>query len=247
MSSVIKAGDSRTASRGVFSLDLRDIASKAEETLVAARSEAAGIVKAAQRQAGDESSSIKKAAHQEGFERGLAEGRAAGEKMAMETAAKRFSADQSALLLSLTKMLAEFGRQREQLYVSSRRDVVILAVAIASRIASKFSIMEQVAPEIAAEACAEALALIRESTDVVISANPADTAAISRLTVELARTLKSAGHVRINEDANIPRGGISVASAETRIDAGINDRVERIADELVDNWRERMNELNIRP
>lgn len=244
---VIKAGDSRVVMGGALGLDLRDIAAKAEEMLAAARRQATAIVAAAREQAIVERESIQQASRDEGYARGVAEGRAAGESSAIESAARKFATDQSKLLSALKSALTNFEHRREQFYSAARRDVVILAVAIASRIARRFSAMEDLAPEIAADACREALLLVREATDVTITTNPADLAAVGELATELSQTLKSLTHVRVVEDERIDRGSVRVGTSDTRIDASIQDRVERIANELVDHWRDRMNSLGVSP
>lgn len=244
---VIKAGDSRVVMNTARSLDLRDIAAKADEMLAAARAQASAIVAAAHDQANAERASIHQASRAEGYARGLAEGLLAGEKSAIESAARKFAADQSGLLSALSAALTEFEHRREQFYSAARRDVVILAVAIASRIARRFAMMEELAPEIAADAAREALQLVREATDVTIVTHPADLAAVRELATELSQTLKSLTHLRVVEDEQIDRGSVRVGTSDTRIDASIQDRIERIADELVDHWRDRMNSLGISP
>lgn len=244
---IIKAGDARAVTRGLYSLDLRDIAEKAESMLAAARAEAESIIAAARAQARTDGESIRQAASDEGFAKGFAEGQKKGEATALDAAARKFSTDQAQLLKTLQAALLEFSRKREQLYVSARRDVVVLAIAIAARIAKRFREIEDVAPHIAAEACAGAMSHLREATDVLIAVNPADAAAVEQLTRELSRTLKGVNHVRMVEDADVARGGVRVSTADTSIDAAINSRVERIADDLVETWRERLRELPIEP
>ncbi len=244
---IIKAGDARSVTQGLYSLDLRDIAEKAESTLAAARAQAEAILAEARQRATREADAIRKAAHDEGYARGLAEGQARGEAASLQSASKNFVNEQAALLKTLQSLLSEFNRRREQLYVAARRDVVVLAIAIASRVAKRFGSIEEIAPQIAAEACGEAMSILRASTDVTISVHPADAAAVEQLTNELSAALKSLDHVRLVEDADVARGGVRVSTADTTIDASINGRIERIADELVETWRERMRELPIEP
>jgi len=244
---VIKAGDARLNPHGGYSLDLRDIAGKADELLAAARAEADSIFAGARNRAAADAASVRRDAEQQGHAKGFEEGRAAGEKTAREAAQKRFALDHAALLSSLSATLAEFDRQKQQFHVAARRDVVLLAVAIASRIAKSFSAMDDIAPQLASDACAEALALVREATDVSVACHPADAAAIEEVTPEMSRALKSAAHIRVVHDSTVQRGGVSVSTSDTRVDASINQRIERIAGELVENWRHRLAELNVEP
>jgi len=246
MSSVIiKNGQAARPSGGPCALDLRDIARQAELMLAAARGQAERIVSDARAHASAQAEAIRWAAFNEAREEGLGEGRAVGQETALAEAREEFARSQASLVSTLTRLLTDFNERREHLYAAARRDVVVLAVAIASRITDKFSCMADVAPDAAVQACEEALTLLREATEVHIHTNPEDAAAIEDLEQQLARTLKSSPHVRIVEDAGIGRGGVLVQTADAAIDATITTRIERIADELMSDWRMRLKELPI--
>ncbi len=242
---IIKAGDVGRVTRSLASLDLRDIAGQAEAMLAAARVEAERIIDDARCQADAGRVAVRQAAHDEGLAEGLAEGRAAGHEAALTEAREQFAADQSALQSALSKLLADLGERREQLYASARRDVVVLAIVIASRIVRRFASLEAVAPEAATEAGEEALGLLQATSDVVVRTHPDDAAAIERLAGQLAEQTRESRHVRIVEDESVGRGGVHVAAADTAIDATIGTRIERIADELVTDWRDRAEALGI--
>lgn len=248
MSSVIiKNGQAARPSGGPCALDLRDIARQAELMLAAAQGQAEKIVSDARARASKQAEAIRQSAFNEAREEGLAEGRAVGQETALAEARERFSKGQESLVSTLTKLLTDFNERREHLYAEARRDVVVLAVAIAGRIAGKFSCMADVAPDAAVQACEEALAMLREATEVHIRTHPDDAAAIEDLQQQLARTLKSSPHMRIVEDTEIERGGVKVRTADATVDATITTRIERIADELMSDWRVRLKELPIQP
>ena len=245
MSGIIKANDTRHTSRGMYSLDLRDIAREAESIVAAARAEAERIVEDARARAEVEGRSTKEAARREGHGQGMTEGRASGRAAALAEAREEFGRKQESLVTALSKLVGDFDKRREYLYAACRRDVVVLAVAIASRICERFAGMADEASDAAVRACEEALSMVRGATDVVIRVHPEDSAALAQMADQLASSVKSSRHVRIVDDPAIGRGGVEVGAADSTIDATIRSRVEHIADELVTDWRRRMKELSL--
>lgn len=245
MSSVIKAHDQMRLSSGLHSLDLRDIAKQAESFLASARAEAERIVQEARAQAEVERQSIHQVATRKGYDQGLVKGAEAGREKALAEAKASFSEDQDLLVSTLSKLIGDFDERRERLYAAARLDVVVLAIAIASRLSEKFSLMEDIAPDAAVQACREALVLLRDATEVVIRVHPEDSAALGHLADQLASAMKTSRHFRIVEDHDIDRGGVKVEASDSSVDATITARIERIADELVTDWRKRMKDLSI--
>jgi flagellar assembly protein FliH len=242
---LIKAGDARVLTRGMYGLDLRDISRQADATLSEARAEAERIVADALQQGQEQRQAVLQEARREGYEKGLAEGRAAGQEAGLTQCRQEFADQQADLISSLTGLFEAFSARREQMYLAARRDVVVLAVAIARRLARKLTAIEEVASDAATEACAEALELVRGATDATVRIHPRDRAALQRVAEELAGSMESSRHIRLLDDASVGRGGVIVETAESTIDATIDARVERIADELVTDWRERTKALSL--
>ncbi len=242
---IIKAGESRCITRGLYSLELRDIAEQAEAMLASASAEAETIVHEARSRAQSEQENIRRSAHREGYDKGIAEGRSAGHDAALAEARERFSREQSTLVSALTKLVENFDQRREQLYTAARRDVVVLAIAIGTRITERFAMMEGIDTGAAEQACGEALRLVEKASDVVIRTHPDDAVSIQHLSEQLETVVKRSRHVRIVEDEAVDRGGVAVEATDGKIDASIQSRVRRIADELVTDWRERMKALSI--
>ena len=237
---VIKAGDTRVGSRGLYSLDLRDIAGQADAMLSEARSEGARIVAETRQRVEAERETVRRAAYREGYEQGLARGAEAGRAAALEEARQRLGREQASLVSALQSLAEAFRAQREKLYLAARRDVVVLAIAIARRIAGN---LDGMAGEAAAEACREALELIGGATEAVVRAHPDDRQALETLAQSLSKAMQSPGHLRLVEDASVGRGGVVVETGDCTVDARAAARVERIANELVADWRERTKAL----
>lgn len=244
---VIKAQDAAPPSRGRFGLELRDIARQADGLLAAARQQAERIVFEARKRGEEEIEAARRRGYEEGLNRGLAEGRESGRSAALAEARAAFAEDQKSLTAALSQFCAEFSRRREQFHVSARRDAIVLAIAIASRVVRRLQDLPEAVSDAAAEACREALALIGEATTVVVRSNPEDCAALDRLAESLSESLKGIQSLRIVADADVARGGVIIQTAEGAIDATVNGRIERIADELASDWRRRMTELGIEP
>ncbi len=236
---IIKAGEARVLSRGLRSLDLRDIARQAESMLDRARAEAATIRETARREAEAERELIRQTAHRRGHEEGLAQGREAGKAEALAEARQQFAEQQAALAAELRAILAGFGEQRERMYIAARRDVIVLAIAVARRLAGRLASWEAAANAAAAQACREALDLIGSATEATIRVHPADWQTVSMLARELGEQMRIAGAVRVVEDESVGRGGVVIGTADCVVDGRAAARVERIADELVSDWRDR--------
>jgi flagellar assembly protein FliH len=244
MSSLIKAGDSRITSRGVYSLDLRSISDQAQLRLADAQAQATKIVFEARAVAEAQRESIEKSAREKGYHEGLEKGRSEGREAALTEARAQFAAQHSALVDSLTSLLEQFSARREEFLVAAKRDVVVLAIAIASRIFPRLNNFGE-HTEAAVDSCKEALAAIGKVTQATIRVHPDDSAALTQFCDRLKEKLADAPHLHLVDDPEVGRGGIILRTADTLIDATIATRLERIADELVTNWRSRAGELSI--
>ncbi len=256
---IIKAGEHKPLAKGACRLDLRDISAMAETALSAARSEADRIVARAGEQAAAERDAVRETARREGYEVGFETGQQAGREEALEASRQAFATDQASLVAALTSLVREFTAKREHMLLAARRDVVVLAIAIARRLSRRLAGMEDVAPDMAIEACEQALSLIRNQTDVVVHVHPHDAAAMHRFLdgnagrpgeeaaspADAARAMAASDHFRIVEDEKIGQGGLLIETADGRVDATVSGRVDRVADELVAAWRLRWRELGL--
>lgn len=256
--SVIKSGEHRPPAKGLFRLDLRDISANVESTLARARAEAEQIAGRARKLAEAELAAAREKGQREGFERGLAEGRETGRQEALGASTRQFASDQESLVSALTTLVDGFGARREEFFLCARRDVVVLAVSIARRLSKRIPRVDGEAARAAIDACEEALALIGKTTEVLIRVHPDDLGVLERyfqdhtgdggrpeVLAAAGRAISSARGCRLVGDAAVERGGALVGTSECDVDATLDGRVERIADELEATWRERSSELGI--
>lgn len=250
---IIKSGMTDGPIRGMYAVDLRDIAAQADEALSRARAEADRLLEAAREQAVVEREAARAAGYRAGHETGLADGRKAGHDEASRAVREQFSADQAPVVSAMTEMVETFRTRREQLFLAARRDVVVLSIVIAQRLVSQLAGMDEAAPAMAMDACAEAIALLGKRTEVTARVHPEDLAAMHRLldgdgdriATDAARAIAAAEHIRLVADEDVDRGGAIVRAADCEVDATVNERVTRIADELVTGWRARRVELGL--
>lgn len=236
---IIKAGEARLLSHGLRSLDLRDIAKQAEAMLDRARVEAAAIIETARREAEAERELVRQTAHRRGHEEGLAQGRQAGEAQALAEAREQFAEQQAGPVAELQMLLATFGEQRERMYLAARRDVIVLAMAIARRVVGGLADLDGTSNAAAVQACAEALELLGGVTEATILVHPADWQAVSTFAGQLGEQMQITGAVQVLKDETVGRAGVIVRTADCVIDGRAAARVERIADELITDWRGR--------
>ncbi|QOJ03818.1 MAG: hypothetical protein HRU71_10135 [Planctomycetia bacterium] len=243
--SVIKAGDARLATRGMYSLDLRDIEHEAAQVLAAARAQAERIIAEARAAAHAQSELTRQTAHREGYAQGQARGQETGHAAALEEARARFAEEHAALGRALTEALAAFAARREQLYAEARRDVVLLGATIASRVWSRLAADESVVTQVALGAMGEALEMVGRATQAMVRVNPADAAALERFAASVQGVAEESSHIRIVADESVARGGVRIETADSVVDATIAQRLDRVADELVSGWRERLAALGL--
>lgn len=248
---VIKAGEATPIPQGGLRLELRDVSEKVEKTLHDARREAEVILQSARNKAHAERTMLNDKARREGHEAGIALGRKQGYEQALSEAREKFAADQGKLIAALTAMAAEFNRRREEFYVAAKQDAVLLGIEIARRLAGRLGEIGDPS-EGAQEAARAALELVGKATEVMICVHPEDRAALDCLVKASAlgapamdAALSRTRHIQLIEDGSIQRGGVVVKTADCELDATVGGRLDRIADELLAQWRERRAALGI--
>lgn len=246
MSSLIKAGSDGHAARGLMGLNLRDVKRDADEVSSRARAEATQIIADSRAAAEREREAIFDAARAEGYQAGLDAGRKEGREAGLAESRAAFEKNQGQLTATLKQLVDEFGDQRDSLYAQSRRDVVLLALVVASRFVKQLTNDEAATGEIAVQATEEALELLRGATDVRIRVHPADAAALELFVENVGERVSSSRHLQMIEDETVGRGGVLIESAQTTIDGTIDARIEKITSELIEHWRERLAELNLK-
>ena len=164
---------------------------------------------------------IRERARQEGFERGLAEGREAAAIAERERHAK----EAAPLGDVLRAAAAAIGEKRAELAAAAERELVRLSVRIAEKI-----VKAEVASgaRVAVENLRRAIALAARRREVRARVNPADLEAVEKFLPELRRELVDLGPVALEADPAVARGGAVVVTPEGAVDADILSQLNEI-------------------
>ncbi|MFQ5767369.1 MAG: FliH/SctL family protein [Acidobacteriota bacterium] len=150
------------------------------------------------------------AGYDAGFARGVEEGREAGER---ETAGLRLR-----LARALEKM-ATLSRERVQLH---EKDLVRLALAMASRLVRRQVRQEQ---ELVRRTFKEALETFSVGRPLQVRVHPADADALWMLSPELA----GMNEISIRQDRSLEPGDLVVTDGATEVDARISSQIAALA------------------
>ncbi len=164
---------------------------------------------------------IREQARRDGFEAGLAEGREAAAKA--ERARLGLEAAPLAGLLRSAAQAVE--ARRAELAAGAERDLLRLSVRIAEKIVkAEVESGRRVAPE----NLRRAVALAVRRGELRVRLHPADLAMVDAFLPELRRELGDLGHVGLEADEAVERGGVVVVTAEGRVDAQLRTQIEEI-------------------
>ncbi len=233
-------------------LDLGDLQRQGEVLVDRARARAAQIVAQGE---GERARLIADAAalgKAEGLAAGRAEGEAAGRVAGHAAALAEHGAMLTALEAAWTGALEAFVGQRERMLDDARREIVTLAVLLASRVVKRTVAIE---PSVVADQMEAVLGLVMRPSRVVLRVNPADRAAAEQALPGLVAKFGTVAHAAIEDDATLSRGScvarLQPADGKSgdgsgggggggiggEIDASIETQLVRMAEALVPGVR----------
>jgi flagellar assembly protein FliH len=228
---LIKRADADSAHHRRVSLDLGDLARRAELMREAAGAEAERIVREAHEErrrilsgAGEEG---RAAGFASGRADGLAEGRERGRGEALEEYRDRLAQTEAAWL----EMVRAFEADRERLLTEGRRAVIELAVAIAERVVHRAIEMDASVVE---DQLRELLALVGGPSTLVVRIHPDDEALVREVLPALREQLVGGVHIRLAPDSEVGRGScVARTLGGAVIDASIQTQLDRLVRELL--------------
>ncbi|UCD28304.1 MAG: hypothetical protein JSV03_14655 [Planctomycetota bacterium] len=183
--------------------------------------------------ASNESVAIKQAASQEGYragyEEGFAEGQIAGRDRALAEAAEKFKEQQSSLIGTCKQLIAGIDADRKAWYVSARRDLIDLAMAIARRVVLHVGQRERNAVLANLE---EGIQLAGARSEVTIIVNPVDADAARLFADSLIEVSRQWEHVRVIAEPEVSPGGCRIQWGTGAVDATLETQLDRIHAEL---------------
>lgn len=219
----------REARMSTASFSLADLAAQGRALVAQAEARAADILHRAE----DDAQRLAEERRREGFERGLAEGRAAGLQQlrteARDTVLREQREHFAQLSSALATALADFDRARRRLLALAEQGLVDLAVAVAAR-ACKLA--AGATPRAALENARQAVALVAPRDDLELRFHPADLELLRAAAPGLVTGAAELAHARLVADERVTRGGCLLTSAAGEVDATLETQLERIAEAL---------------
>lgn len=212
-------------------VSLRDLQHHADGILAEARAQSQRLLAEAEAR----SRELFEQRRAEGYTRGFAEGRAAGEKSlgqeARQTALTEARAEMSALLETLRGCLAEFDGQKRRALALAQTGIIRLAWQIARRVCK--CLAESPHADSAVANASAALEMAQHEHDLRLHLHPFDHAAIIELGPALAKLGPRMKHVELVADETLSRGGCVLHLRDGTIDAGIDVQLDRVAEALL--------------
>jgi flagellar assembly protein FliH len=245
---VIKSAEAQRRGMSLAPLDLRDVQHEADAILSAARREAEDIRRRAEAEAAEfvaqarqrligAMALAKQRGHEDGIKRGLAAGEEKGRAEALEAARGAFATASTGAVSALASLASSWKDAHRMLFHDARQDVLAMAIAVARRVAPR---LPEIDPGVAADACGAALAMIGAAHSLTIRLHPDDLDAVKTLLDERIAGLGDAAHVRWMADPAVEPGGARIENPRAAVDARMSTQLNRISDELLGSWRERL-------
>ena len=165
------------------------------------------------------------AGHDEGFKKGLEEGRA----QALAAAKQEFARSQANLASAFRAGLETIERGQAEWQAVARRDLAELALTIARRVVRYVGQRDR---DVVLANLEEAIRLVGTRSDVTIAVNPADAEAARIFAQSLLDLKEHWEHVKVVEEPEVSPGGCRVQWGSGSVDAALETQLERIEMEL---------------
>lgn len=225
MSTVIKAGKSGKALQRLSTVDLADHLAEANAVVARARNEAKSIATRAEADARREYEEAYAAGLKSGYDDGYEKGTREGLEKAYAEARAQFQGEHQQVVAMLREVMTHFDSMKEALRIAAKRDVLALAVRIASKLT--FAIGE-LHHEAAAENLRRAVQLVGKRTDLTVRVNPQDVETLRDVAADLLKQVDQSLSVEFIEEPSIAPGGCRVTTEISDIDATLESQVDEI-------------------
>ena len=219
----VRAGGEGLAAPVVQVFDLRPARERLEAMVAAARQAIVEAHAAADRVRDDARAEGRELGRREGLELGRREGLELGLAAAAE------------LRDTLALLLRDLEQHREKLRSDAERHLARLAVAVAERVVKAHVAAD---PQTVQRNVAAALELVAACDDLRVALAPQDVEAVRASLPDLAGTFQAAGHIHLEADERIARGGCLLRTAGGEIDATIQTQLDEIERQLTNRETE---------
>lgn len=215
---------------GLTAFSMRDVEDQARAVLLRARQAAERLLAEAQREADE----LKQRAHaeglvegrREGLARGTEEGRNAGHQQALEENRAQLQQAFAAMAAAAQQIEAS----RNDLESDALEEVVALAVSIARRVTKR---QAKIDPAVLTDNLREAMRLVVHGGDVKIALHPGEIDTLNTTLPALKLEFPRLGHVELVDDPTIAPGGCRVFAGGGKIDATLDEQLDRVVADLL--------------
>jgi len=228
---IIKRADLESYTRDAVPMDLGDLHRQGRAVVAAAQEEAANILRKGHedrdRLFNDAADMGKAKGYTDGRTNGLVDGMAEG----MEQAHAEHSAEIKTLIEQWTKALQEWDRDRSELLIDARTEVISLAAQIAERVIKRVIDLD---PEVVVDQLETVLDTLVTPTDIRIRVHPGDIELIKRVMPTMIEECAACNHADLIEDPKLSPGSCVVSTkGGGEIDASISTQLGRIVATLL--------------
>ncbi len=230
MSTVIKARATGPILKRLSTVDLADHLAEARAVVEEAKRRAAQIKADAKIQAAHVLEEAKKAGYASGYECGHGEGTEAGHRAAHDESIQHFDQQHADIVAGMCGAVAQIDALKEDLMIAAERDVLDFAVSLATRLTFEIGRSYH---ESVVENLKRALRLVGSQTDLTIRVHSGDLEAMETFAASVFKQVDSARAVNIVTDDSVGRGGCTVESDRTRVDATLETQVDEMVSLLL--------------
>jgi len=167
-----------------------------------------------------------------GEEKGISEGREAGRKAIEEEMADRYRQETEDAIVSVRTLSSELRGQWASSLQASRESLLDLSLRLAEAVIKE---RIETAPQLIVATLERALERIDGKSTIVIEVHPDDRATIEGFLDEKLEEILNDASVEIREVESIERGGLSVRSNQTVVDATIRGQLETMRERLIES------------
>lgn len=225
MSTVIKVGFAGPVLKRLTTVDLADHLAEADSVIDEAKSRGERIVAEASAKA----DGIRGKAHNEGFEegykRGVEEGRQAGHDKAFKETQLTFAKEHERIVADMCHAATQLSEMKEDVRLAAEQDLLSFAVRLASKLTFAIGTLHH---ESVQQNLKRSLTLIASKTNVVVRVHPDDLSGLQTFAANMLDLIDSAEGVRIVADETISAGGCLVEAERTSVDATLESQINEM-------------------
>ncbi|MDT8901290.1 FliH/SctL family protein [Anaeroselena agilis] len=208
--------------------DVVSAASGEAVTIIAAARETAAAVVAA---ANEDAAKLRREAYDEGYEKGFAEGRVNGEAAGLEQAREQTRGTVAEAAERATELLALARQQADEALAGAERQVVELALAVASKVLAR-EVAEN--PTVILPIVRAALERVQDQEQITIRVNPECYELVLSARPELQAAMARAASVAVVADGALRDGDCIVETPFGTVDARVDTQLEMVKAALKD-------------